>query len=196
MSFFLGKIFSFEKISIVFEAGIIRDSFIPIQLANILDRCTHQVCWYCQGLLASVENSSMIDGTWFIVLQHNFFPLILKDELLSDPVNAWQRWLVPTPNVLAKVLKEIFLVCFPVSPDRCSCIHGHSALPSQGKLDSCTQLFCRRAFSIIFFWHYNNWRQNIDPLVPGTPVQGSRLRNISSMSCVLESCTSWHNQTD
>ena len=63
-----------------------------------------------------VANSSMRDGTSCINLQQHRLPLNLKEDVLSDPVNAWKRSMalhVCVPKFVAIVFREIILVLFP-----------------------------------------------------------------------------------
>ena len=68
------------------------------------------------GVSTMVANSSMRNGTLFINLQQDRFPLNLKEDVLSDPVNAWKSAMalhVVVPRFVAMVFREIILVVFP-----------------------------------------------------------------------------------
>ena len=65
---------------------------------------------------AIVENCSMRDGTSCINVQQERLPLNVKGEVLSDPVNAWEKAMalhVVVPRFRAIVFREITLVVFP-----------------------------------------------------------------------------------
>lgn len=69
------------------------------------------------GVSTIVANSSVKCGTSCINLQQDRLPLNLKEDVLSDPVNAWKRAMalhVSVPSFVARVFREIILDVFPV----------------------------------------------------------------------------------
>ena len=68
------------------------------------------------GTVKGSANFSMSDGTSCINAQQDRFPLNLKEEVLSDPLNAWKRAIalhVVVPKFVAVWFREIILVVFP-----------------------------------------------------------------------------------
>ena len=68
------------------------------------------------GVSTIVANCSIRDWTSCINVQQDRLPLNLKEEVLSDPVNAWKRAMalhVVMPKFVAIVFREIILVVFP-----------------------------------------------------------------------------------
>ena len=67
------------------------------------------------GVSTIVAHSYIRDGTSCINLQQYRLPLNLKEDVLSDPVNAWKRAMalhVVVPRFVAIVFNEIILVVF------------------------------------------------------------------------------------
>ena len=63
-----------------------------------------------------VVNSTMRNGTLCINLQRDLLPLNLKEDVVSDPVNAWKKAMalhVVMPRFVAIVFRDIILVDFP-----------------------------------------------------------------------------------
>ena len=58
----------------------------------------------------------MRDGIVSITLQQNRLPLNLKEDVLSDPVNAWKRVMAlhfVVPRFEATVFREIIVIVLP-----------------------------------------------------------------------------------
>ena len=68
------------------------------------------------GVSTIVANCSIRDGTLCINVQQDRLPLNLKEEVLSDSVNAWKSAMalhVVLPRFVAIVFREIILVVIP-----------------------------------------------------------------------------------
>ena len=68
------------------------------------------------GISATAENSSIRDGTSSFTFEQYLFPLNLNEDVLSEPVNVWNRAMalhIVTPRLEAIVLREIILDVFP-----------------------------------------------------------------------------------